>query len=65
MEVNPGDELDLGPFTVKWLPITHSIPETQALLITTEAGRVLHTADWKIDDEPVIGNKFKRVAIKL
>ena len=59
VEVLPGDELDLGPFTVKWLPITHSIPETQALLITTEVGRVLHTADWKIDDAPVIGNKFK------
>ena len=64
VEVNPGDELDLGPFTVKWLPITHSIPETQALLITTEAGRVLHTADWKIDDEPVIGNKFKKSRYK-
>lgn len=64
VEVQPGDELDIGPFTVKWLPITHSIPETQALLITTEAGKVLHTADWKIDDSPVIGHRFKQGRFK-
>ncbi|MGQ8365710.1 ribonuclease J [Glaciecola sp. 1036] len=59
VEVRTGDILDIGPFTLRWLSITHSIPEPQALLITTSLGSVFHTADWKIDMQPVIGNKFK------
>lgn len=50
-----GEEIDLGPFKVKWIPITHSTPETNALLITTTIGKVLHTADWKIDSAPIVG----------
>ncbi len=53
--VAEGDEIDLGPFRVKWLPITHSTPETNALLITTPVGNVLHTADWKLDSAPIVG----------
>ena len=53
-----GEEIDLGPFRVKWLPITHSTPETNALLISTAVGRVLHTADWKIDSAPIVGTAF-------
>lgn len=56
--VNPQNELALGPFTIKWLAITHSIPEPQALLIATPVGTVLHTADWKIDAQPVTGEPF-------
>ncbi len=59
VEVNSGDDLDIGPFNVRWLSITHSIPEPQALLISTPLGDVFHTADWKIDKAPVVGNKFK------
>ena len=51
-------ETVLGPFTITPLPITHSIPETQALLISTPAGNLLHTADWKIDDAPVAGTAY-------
>ena len=50
-----GEEISLGPFRVKWLPITHSTPETNALLITTSVGNVLHTADWKLDSAPIAG----------
>lgn len=53
-----GEEIDLGPFKVKWLPITHSTPETNALLISTAVGNVLHTADWKIDSAPIVGSAF-------
>lgn len=53
--VEENQQLDLGPFELRWLPITHSTPETCALLITTAAGRVLHTADWKLDSAPVVG----------
>jgi ribonuclease J len=56
--VNEGDRLNIGPFDVSWLPVTHSTPETSALLIQTPAGTILHTADWKIDDTPVIGDGF-------
>ena len=48
----------LGPFTVQWLPITHSTAETSALLIDTPAGSILHTADWKVDHTPVVGKAF-------
>jgi len=45
----------LGPFTVSYLPLAHSIAEGHALLIDTPFGRVFHTGDWKLDDEPQIG----------
>lgn len=53
--IHPGDTLTLGDFTVRLLPITHSTPETCALYIETPVGRVLHTADWKLDPAPVSG----------
>ncbi len=62
--INSGDQLDLGPFNVRWINITHSMIETQSLLITTEAGAVFHTADWKIDDAPVLGSRFKSAKFK-
>ena len=48
----------VGAFTLEFLPITHSIPEAQSLMIETSAGKLLHTADWKIDPDPVIGEPF-------
>lgn len=45
----------LGPFGFTYLPLAHSIPEGNALLIETPHGRILHTGDWKLDDEPLIG----------
>ncbi|MEL6486361.1 MAG: ribonuclease J [Pseudomonadota bacterium] len=48
-------EIDLGPFTVTYLPLAHSIAEGNALLIDTPYGRVFHTGDWKLDEEPIIG----------
>lgn len=56
--VNPHSEIQIGHFSVQWLAITHSIPEPQALLISTRAGTVLHTADWKIDAQPISGEPF-------
>ncbi|MFZ5608915.1 MAG: ribonuclease J [Pseudomonadota bacterium] len=47
--------LAIGPFHVRYLSLAHSIPEGNALLITTRHGRVFHTGDWKLDDEPIIG----------
>ena len=50
-----GTTLDLEPFTVTYLSVTHSIPEGNALAIRTRAGLVFHTGDWKLDPEPLIG----------
>jgi len=47
--------LTLGPFTVDFINVAHSIPESNALAIRTPAGIVLHTGDWKIDPTPLIG----------
>ena len=44
-----------GPFTVRYMTLTHSIPEPNALAIETPAGMILHTGDWKIDPEPLVG----------
>ena len=46
-----------GPFTVRYMTLTHSIPEPNALAIETPAGMILHTGDWKIDPEPLVGAK--------
>ncbi len=48
-------QIDLGPFTVTYLPLAHSIAEGNALLIDTPYGRVFHTGDWKLDEDPIIG----------
>src|ERR1700677_2041881 len=50
-----GGQLTLGPFTIDFINVAHSIPESNALAIRTPAGTVLHTGDWKIDLTPVIG----------
>jgi ribonuclease J len=47
--------LQLGPFGFRYLPLAHSIAEGNALLIDTPYGRIFHTGDWKLDDEPLIG----------
>jgi ribonuclease J len=58
--VQEGETITLGGFTVTWIPITHSTVETNALLIETSAGRVFHTADWKIDSAPIVGRAFEQ-----
>ncbi|OYX09877.1 MAG: MBL fold hydrolase [Sphingomonadales bacterium 32-68-7] len=47
--------LRLGPFEITYIPLAHSIAEGNALLIETPLGRVFHTGDWKLDDEPLVG----------
>ncbi len=48
-------EIGLGPFHITYLPLAHSIAEGNALLIDTPHGRIFHTGDWKLDEEPIIG----------
>jgi ribonuclease J len=45
----------VGPFEVTYVPLAHSIAEGNALLIDTPHGRIFHTGDWKLDEDPIIG----------
>lgn len=47
--------IPLGPFAITYVPLAHSIAEGNALLIDTPHGRIFHTGDWKLDEEPIIG----------
>lgn len=49
------DRFDLGPFGIRYVPLAHSIAEGNALVIETPYGRVFHTGDWKLDDQPLLG----------
>ncbi|HZB39012.1 MAG TPA: ribonuclease J [Beijerinckiaceae bacterium] len=55
-EIAPGQRIPIGPFEVEYVPVAHSIPESNALAIRTPLGLVLHTGDWKLDDTPFVGN---------
>ncbi|TGX55969.1 ribonuclease J [Sphingomonas gei] len=45
----------IGPFTMTYTPLAHSIPEGNAILIETPYGKVFHTGDWKLDESPALG----------
>jgi ribonuclease J len=49
------DRFELGPFGIRYVPLAHSIAEGNALLIDTPHGKIFHTGDWKLDDEPLVG----------
>jgi len=53
--VRQGQRVGVGPFDVEFIPVSHSIPEPNALAIRTPAGTVVHTGDWKLDPAPGIG----------
>ena len=54
--VERGGSIDLAPFKVTFVPLAHSIPEGNGLLIDTPFGKVFHTGDWKFDEQPVLGS---------
>jgi ribonuclease J len=49
------DSFAVGPFDISYVPLAHSIAEGNGLLIDTPYGRIFHTGDWKLDEEPIIG----------
>jgi ribonuclease J len=54
----------LGPFELELITLTHSIPEPNGLAIRTPLGTVLHTGDWKIDPDPLLGSPTDQTAIR-
>src|ERR1700719_522821 len=50
-----GGRISLPPFDIELVSVAHSIPESNALIIRTSLGTVLHTGDWKLDPTPLVG----------
>ena len=63
-EVPLGGTIELGPFEISLLTLTHSIPEPNGLAIRTPLGVVLHTGDWKLDPDPLTGEPTDEGAIR-
>lgn len=64
VEISLNGEVDLNPFKITFINLTHSIPEPNALAIMTLAGTIVHTGDWKIDPDPLIGEATDIQALK-
>jgi len=54
------EQLELCNFNLKFIETTHSIPQPNSIVIETSYGSMLHTADWKIDHNPTLGEHFNK-----
>src|SRR5947209_965723 len=54
-EMALGSRFNIGPFDIELVSVAHSIPESNALILRTTHGTVLHTGDWKLDPTPILG----------
>lgn len=54
----------IGPFGLRFTPLAHSIPEMSAIIIDTPHGRIFHSGDWKLDDDPVLGKPTAEAALR-
>jgi ribonuclease J len=63
-EVPLSGRFAVGPFDLELITLTHSIPEPNAVVIRTSAGTVLHTGDWKLDPEPLVGDDYDEAALR-
>jgi len=57
-------DLNLNPFQLEFVGLTHSVPEMKAVIIKTRKGNILHTGDWKFDPNPVVGELSEKERIK-
>ncbi len=64
IEIEMSSRLDIGPFNLELVTLTHSIPEPNAVVLRTGAGTVLHTGDWKLDPEPLVGETTDEAALR-
>jgi ribonuclease J len=61
--IDIGGSAMLGPFGIRFVPLAHSIPEGNALLIETPYGKIFHTGDWKLDEFPQLGDPADEAAL--
>jgi ribonuclease J len=64
VEVPLSGRFKVGPFDLEFITLTHSIPEPNAVAIRTPCGTVLHTGDWKLDPDPLVGEVTDEAALK-
>src|SRR5271156_3005593 len=57
-KVKPGSRIEIGPFTIEFIHVTHSIVSSMALAITTPLGVIIHTGDFKVDPTPTDNEPF-------
>jgi ribonuclease J len=62
--IDGSKDLDLNPFKLEFVGLTHSVPEMKAVIIKTHKGNILHTGDWKFDPDPVVGDISEKARIK-
>lgn len=62
--INQGECLDLNPFEIEFIAMSHSIPESSALAIRTQQGTILHTGDWKWDSDPILNQETNKKRLK-
>ncbi|HET9146476.1 MAG TPA: ribonuclease J, partial [Acetobacteraceae bacterium] len=62
--IPPGGSFEIGPFKLRFIRVAHSTPEAEALAITTRFGTVLHTGDWKLDPDPLVGPPTDEAALR-
>ncbi len=62
--IRQGECLDLNPFEIEFIAMSHSIPESSALAIRTEQGLILHTGDWKWDADPILNQETDKKRLK-
>ncbi len=62
--LGPAARSQAGPFEVQAIRVTHSIPDCASVVLRSDAGTILHTADWKIDDEPMDDEHFDRAGFE-
>lgn len=64
VEIPLDGAFEIGPFNLDLITLTHSIPEPNAIAIRTPLGTVLHTGDWKLDPDPVVGADYDMPALR-
>ncbi len=62
--VEPGQNFRVGGFNCRFIHVTHSIPDANALVLETKHGRLLHTGDWKLDPAPLVGERTDEVSLE-
>lgn len=64
IKASPNQKIKLGQFEIEFISVAHSTPEASALAIRTPEGTIIHSGDWRIDEDPVLGAKTDEEKLK-